>query len=136
MITLNLPWPPTVNTYWRNISRGRHAGRVLISETGRNYRKAVDAVVRDAHARKGYRGDLTVNIVAFPPDRRRRDLDNLLKGILDSLGHAGVYEDDSQVAMLSIKRSGVRHPGGLIAISIGEIAATDTGWREALGEAA
>jgi crossover junction endodeoxyribonuclease RusA len=36
MIELTLPWPPTVNTYWRNFN-----GRVLISAKGREYRKAV-----------------------------------------------------------------------------------------------
>jgi crossover junction endodeoxyribonuclease RusA len=41
---------------------------------------------------------------AFPPDRRRRDLDNIQKPVLDALQHAGVYEDDSQIDLLVTRR--------------------------------
>ena len=34
-IRLELPYPPSVNTYWRSV-----AGRVLISKAGRMYRAA------------------------------------------------------------------------------------------------
>jgi hypothetical protein len=40
---------------------------------------------------------LEVQLDLFPPDARRRDWDNFQKGIWDSLQHAGVYLDDSQV---------------------------------------
>jgi crossover junction endodeoxyribonuclease RusA len=43
-------------------------------------------------------------VEAFPPDARRRGLDNLLKAPLDGLQHAGVVVDDSQFDALSIKR--------------------------------
>jgi crossover junction endodeoxyribonuclease RusA len=48
---------------------------------------------------------------AFPPDRRRRDLDNLLKALLDSIEHAGVYEDDSQIDLLVARRREPLAPG-------------------------
>jgi crossover junction endodeoxyribonuclease RusA len=41
---------------------------------------------------------------AFPPDHRRRDLDNIQKPVLDALEHAGVYEDDSQIDLLITRR--------------------------------
>jgi crossover junction endodeoxyribonuclease RusA len=50
---------------------------------------------------------------AFPPDRRRRDLDNLAKPTLDALEHAGVYEDDSQIDLLIIRRQDVVRGGSL-----------------------
>mgnify|MGYP000985260285 FL=1 len=44
-----------------------------------------------------------MTIYAAPPDRRRRDLDNLLKPLLDALsGYA--YRDDSQIDRLEIVR--------------------------------
>jgi crossover junction endodeoxyribonuclease RusA len=52
---------------------------------------------------------------AFPPDRRRRDLDNLAKPTLDALEHAGVYEDDSQIDLLIIRRRDVVDGGRLEA---------------------
>jgi len=54
---------------------------------------------------------------AFPPDRRRRDLDNIQKPVLDALEHAGVYEDDSQVDLL-ITRRGPVSDGGSIRVQI------------------
>src|SRR5262249_24797381 len=49
-------------------------------------------------------GPLAVHIDAYPPDRRRRDCDNLFKALLDALAHGGAYHDDSQIAWLSIER--------------------------------
>jgi crossover junction endodeoxyribonuclease RusA len=48
---------------------------------------------------------LSVSILAYPPDRRKRDLDNVLKSLLDALMHAGVYSDDSQIDKLTISRN-------------------------------
>jgi len=42
-------------------------------------------------------GALAMTIELCPPDRRRRDVDNFDKAILDSLTAAGVWGDDSQV---------------------------------------
>lgn len=49
-----------------------------------------------------------------PPDRRRRDLDNALKGTLDALEKAGVYNDDGQIDKLSIERGEVVKGGALV----------------------
>lgn len=47
-------------------------------------------------------GQLSVSLVVVPPDRRRRDIDNMLKAPLDAMCHAGLYQDDSQIVSLSI----------------------------------
>ena len=128
-VVLSLPWSPSVNTYWRSIMSGPLAGRVLISERGRAYRKAVaDAVISQRVPVGVLSGKLAVEIHALPPDRRARDLDNLLKGLLDSLHHAGVIRDDSEIDDLRIRRFGIR-PGGELQIRITEIpgAATESG---------
>lgn len=134
MIYLDLPWPPSVNSYWRHVVFRRGA-RVLISETGRAYRKTVSAIVGAQGARKALSGRLSVSIIAYPPDRRKRDLDNILKSLLDSLTHAGVIEDDGNIDRLQVSRGSVTHPGGLVSICIHDRpAAAD--WRVALGDAA
>ena len=33
----------------------------------------------------------------YPPDRRRRDLDNLQKSLWDAIQYGGGYRDDSQI---------------------------------------
>ena len=100
-----LPWPPTVNTYWRHKVTGRLA-TVYVSAEGKAYRKAVNLCLAE-HGVKTYalEGDLRVEIEVFPPDRRKRDIDNLLKSLLDSLTHAEVWRDDSQISDLRIFRN-------------------------------
>jgi len=49
-VHLTLPWPPSVNRYWRSVPMGRGRGvRVLISREGRAFRW--DAVARIARAK-------------------------------------------------------------------------------------
>ena len=119
MIVLRLPFPPSVNRYWRHPTTGPLAGRHLISEEGRAYRDAVAqrAVV---HGARRQLGRLSLAVEAFPPDQRRRDLDNLLKALLDGLQHAGVVVDDAQFDALSIRRM---QPvaGGMVLVRIGEL---------------
>jgi Holliday junction resolvase RusA-like endonuclease len=43
-----------------------------------------------------------VTIVAYLPDRRRRDIDNISKQFLDGMNKSGVYVDDSQVGELHV----------------------------------
>ncbi len=114
MIELKLPWPPSVNTYWRSPNKGPLAGRILISEKGRLYRTSVYAAILEQIGLKKIKGKLSVVIVAHPPDARRRDLDNLFKGVLDSITHAGVWADDSDIDELSIARSWQIKEGALI----------------------
>ena len=110
IISLTLPWPPTVNTYYRNVG-----GMMKISEKGRAYRKAVADQVMIQRGAKGLTDRLNVTIVAHVPDKRKRDLDNLFKAILDSLTHAGVWADDSQIDELSISRAPI---GGMVNVKI------------------
>ena len=117
MIELCLPWPPSVNRIWRSVG-----GRVLLSADGRAYRLAVAAAVREQHGSGDpLTGRLSMTLRAYPPDRRRRDVDNLAKAILDAIEHAGsVYINDSQIDHLSIRRMAVAKPGR-VEVSIGEI---------------
>jgi len=105
---IELPWPPTVNMYWRNIGT-----RAIISKSGRQYRQAVHVAVLIAGGRRNMLGSLSVKILAYPPDKRRRDIDNILKAPLDALAKCGVYEDDSQICKLSIERMKSTKPGCL-----------------------
>jgi crossover junction endodeoxyribonuclease RusA len=113
MTRLVLPWPPSLNTYWRHIPMGRSV-RSLISRKGRAYREAVAATVRGTRTTPGR---LSVVLAVYPPDRRRRDLDNIPKALLDSLQHAGVIEDDENIDDLRIIRCDVVR-GGRVVVEI------------------
>lgn len=101
MIQLTLPYPPSVNRMYRNVG-----GKTLLSKDGRDYRESVGIACLIA-GRPRIEGRIAVSVELCPPDRRRRDLDNAFKGLLDSLQHAGVYEDDSQIDDLRIRRGAV-----------------------------
>jgi len=101
MIVLDLPWPPSVNTYWRHPTRGPLAGRHLISQQGRAYRDAVAADVR-RRSLEPITGRLAVTVDAHPPDARKRDLDNIGKALLDALAYAGVIRDDGDIDHYSV----------------------------------
>jgi len=48
-------------------------------------------------------GRLEVRVVAFPPDKRVRDLDNLEKALWDALAHAGVFKNDVQIKRKTVE---------------------------------
>jgi len=98
MIELELPYPPSVNHYWRRVG-----ARTLISRGGRAFRTAVCSLLA-ARRVEPLDGPLEIVIDVHPPDHRRRDLDNLQKALLDALAHGGAYHDDSQIARLTVQR--------------------------------
>jgi len=108
-IKIEIPFPPSVNHYYRRVGT-----KTMISRSGRQYREDVSKVVwLSKSIPTPQSGKLAVALVAHPPDIRRRDLDNLLKASLDSLTHAGVWVDDSQIKALSIEWGNVVAGGRL-----------------------
>ena len=98
MVEFELPYPPSVNHYWRRVG-----ARTLISRGGRAFREAVCTILRERGVQP-VSGPLAMEVVIWPPDRRRRDIDNVQKALLDALQHGGLYEDDSQIVKLDIER--------------------------------
>ena len=99
MITITLPFPPTVNHYW-----GRRGNRSFILPRGLMFRKIVALECIPYAKSELFDKKLSLFICAFPPDKRHRDLDNLLKALADSLQHAEVYKNDYQIDSIYIKR--------------------------------
>jgi len=101
MLEIRLPYPPTMNRAWRMVN-----GRMLISREGRLYRRQV-GVILAANGVRPIPGRLALAIHVRPLDQRRRDLDNVQKGMLDAMEIGGAYEDDSQVDLLVTRRGPV-----------------------------
>lgn len=121
-LTMTLPYPPSLNTYYRMVN-----GRILISAPGRLYRKTVQSTMWGSRSLKEIvescplDGDISMGILSYPPDNRKRDLDNVLKSLLDALQHAGIYKDDNQIAKLSIERKESRKNDGFVLVTIGKL---------------
>ena len=100
MIILTIPWPPSVNSVWR-----QYKGRILLSEVGKRYRSEVIArCILERLCHSPLSGPLRLEINAYVPDRRKRDIDNILKAPLDALTHANIWEDDSQINELFVRK--------------------------------
>ena len=111
---LSLPYPPSVNRYWRHVGP-----RVLVSREGRSYRQRVRSLLA-AQGIPTFTGRLLMTVTLHPPDRRRRDLDNPQKCLADSIVRAGVIGDDSQIDDWRIVR-GDPLPGGACIVEIAEV---------------
>lgn len=103
---LTLPFPPTVNTYYRAINKGGFC-RNILSAKGREYKAWVNSyldnqIPTDQH--------LMVQIKLYAPDNRKRDIDNYIKALLDSMT-GFIYLDDSQIDIIVICREEVIKDG-------------------------
>ena len=126
-LSFTLPFPPSLNSIWRAVVitlKGKPQARVLLSEEGRAYRRAVRAVLHslgNPTTPPGAR--LALHLHACPPDRRTRDLSNLPKALEDALTHAGVWADDSLIDELRVTRGPVT-TGGQVHVTITPLTAT------------
>ena len=114
-LKLTLPYPPTANSLYE------HGGRLRLTRNQKSYRIAVFAEVFNSHE-EHLVGPLGIAIDAVRPDKRKRDLDNLLKSTIDALQHARLFADDSQIEDLSIRWASVPpDPPGRLIVTLREL---------------
>jgi len=111
MITLELPYPPSINHAFSIIR-----GRPVLTQQTRAYRQRVRSLVR-ASSMPTLLGPLAVRLELYPPDARRRDCDNAQKSLLDALQQAGAFVDDSQVVWLLTIKTQIVAAGKVIVIA-------------------
>ena len=109
-ITLPL-WPPTTNTIYRNVR-----GRTLMAARARQFYSDGSKLIRSRGVM--LTGRLGVRISLHPPNKRRFDVDNRIKAILDLMTKSGIWEDDSQVDHLVVTRKDIEPKTGKIVIEI------------------
>lgn len=106
-----LPYPPSVNHMYR-----RSGNRVVLSPEVRAWRDRAHWYLRLAGIVQVLDGPVSVSVIAFRP-RRRGDIDNLAKAILDGL-NGFAYHDDAQVVHLSMTRyDDARNPRVMVRVS-------------------
>ncbi len=87
--TISLPFPVSVNGMYRALGR-----RVILSKRAREWKEAAAWELKSQRPKR-FAGPVEIHTVVSPPDKRKRDLDNLLKPILDLLKEHGIIVDDS-----------------------------------------
>ena len=99
-----LPWPASVNALYRAV-----AGRVRVSAEARTWKAKAQSLLACSRCTGvvwPLVGRLGVSIEVFAPNKRARDLDNLIKVTLDA-GNGLLWVDDAQIDDLRIVRCGV-----------------------------
>ena len=119
VIELRLPWPPSVNTIWRNAVINKRP-RTLLSAAGRRWFDMAPIEVLQQRAGVSLRGRVHVDVTLHAPDRRSIDIDNRAKALLDACTKGGLWHDDGQVDVLTIRRADVVR-GGLAVLRVQEI---------------
>lgn len=110
---IELPFPPSVNTYWRHVVLGKRV-TTLISKKGREYAKQVSSIIIANNFNLRISAPVAVTLRLYAPDRRRRDVDNYAKALLDALVKSGLLEDDSLIKDLRITWCGYCQKGKVV----------------------
>ena len=66
-------------------------------------------------------GKISLTIDAYPPDNRRRDLDNIFKAACDGMQHAGLYDDDCNIKHIDATMHEKGNDGGRVIATIQSI---------------
>tara|TARA_R110000824_G_scaffold57467_1_gene156237 strand:+ start:1007 stop:1384 length:378 start_codon:yes stop_codon:yes gene_type:complete len=111
-ISIDLPWGTSANVAYIRTMRG-----IALSKPGRLFREHVVTQIADDKQNLGLADNLSVSIELFEPDKRRRDIDNLIKPLLDALEAANVFVNDNQINKLSICRAGYES-GGRMRVTV------------------
>lgn len=96
MIELTLPFPPSVNHYWRRTER---RGRSALTDAAVKFHKNAETeiFVQRVRPSETISGPVLVEMWLYPPDRRVRDIDNHKKGVYDALEKNGIILSDSLI---------------------------------------
>lgn len=110
--TFELEIPVSAN---QRLIRSKNRAALINSHKYRDWCERAEWQIRSQRRGATILGRVGVSVVLHFADKRRRDLDNCLKGFLDAMTHAGVWEDDSQIDKLHIVRAEPSKPGKLVA---------------------
>lgn len=119
-INIEIPYPPSGNHMWKH-ARGKH----YLTDEAKAYYQRVAYLILITNGKAGLTEPVQVTCWLYPPDKRKRDLENAWKVISDALTKAGVWEDDSLVRRLIIQWCDPEK-GGRVVVNISQYTAPYT----------
>ena len=111
MLEIYVPFPPTINSYYVKSRNG-----IFLSNKGKLFRASLaESVIEQLGDFCPYGSPMSpdpdirllLEVVLFMPDKRKRDLDNYMKALLDAFTCAGLWTDDSIIDQLFVYRGAV-----------------------------
>lgn len=116
VLTLTLPMPPTTNLLYATVN-----GRRVLSKAGREYKEQAGWQVLIAAKQAGLRirpnDRMSLTLLAWFGDNRRRDLSNIIKVLEDSVAEALGF-DDTRIDILHVERAGIDHSNPCVAVTL------------------
>ena len=109
-----IPYPPSGNHIWKHTQAGAH----YLTPKAQLYYQTVAVEVMRQSAHRGLEGRLGVRCVIYPPDKRRRDMDNAWKVISDACTRARVWIDDNQIDQITLFRARDSQAKGMISMRV------------------
>lgn len=102
-LTFDLPMPPSVNSMFKNV-QGKGRARTKEYKAWANEAGWMLLAQRNQHkAHRCITEPVEIDVHAYRPASKRRDLDNILKAICDLLTNTKTIEDDSQIVAINAR---------------------------------
>ena len=122
MIGFELPFPPSVNHTWM---RGK-GNRLYSCAKVKDFHKLASVRINTVKTLFNslefpIKGRLRVIVVLNEKNRLRRDMDNYTKSVFDACTKNGLWEDDSQIDELIIRRGVIDKDNPNVFIHIEDI---------------
>src|SRR5690242_1389792 len=110
MININLPWPPSQNAIWR---KNKRASKGVYRDP--KYVRWIEQSLWIAKLGKHQqiKGKFSATIILNPPDKRKSDIDNRVKVLLDLAQKANLIENDNLCRLLIVSY-GEGEPGASV----------------------
>ena len=115
IVELTLPWPPSVNLAYRTWNN-----KLVKTKVASAYFNQESLLIRSKGIQSFGESRIKVEVKCYPPDKKRRDLDNLGKVLIDTLENSGLFKNDSQIDDLHFIRECVKSPG-FVVVRIEEV---------------
>lgn len=109
---LSIPYPPSGNHMWK-----KGQGNTYLTKQAIAYYSHVAWIIKSTGLAMGLECRLDVEVDIYPPDKRKRDLSNVIKVVEDACTKAGLWQDDSQIDRLVLQRMSIIK-GGAIALRV------------------
>jgi len=120
-VIILLPFPPSVNNYWKNVSykkRGILIKGKALTPKARQFRiEGLITIRKQYPVHEVINSPVKMLIHLHPPSLRKYDVDNFNKGILDVLTHANIWVDDDLVHDLRVMKC-IKRKGGSVIVKI------------------